>query len=113
MEATALLLHSLLSFSEGSLDSEEVVPCLKRLTLGVTTAPAEYKGHGSIEAARGGIMRAMMALPDQGEAAFIAPPRPPPPSPPKSPPPPPLATSQFVWDALGRPTMTDGFKLAV
>ena len=113
VEATALLLHSLLSLSEGSVEAEAAVQCLKNLAKSIASAPAEdYKGQGSIEGARSGLVRAMMALPDQGESAFVAAPRPPPPSPPKSPPPPPLATSQFIWDALGRPEMTDGFKLA-
>ena len=113
VEATALLLHSLLSFNEGSVGAEEAVQCLKRLTQCITLVPKEgYEGQGSIEGAKSAVVRAMMALPDQGGTAFVAAPRPPPPSPPKSPPPPPLATSQFVWDALNRPEMTDGFKLA-
>ena len=33
------------------------------------------------------------------------------PSPPPTPPPPPLATNKFLWDALGRPEMTDGGTL--
>ncbi|KAG1657264.1 hypothetical protein FOA52_010835 [Chlamydomonas sp. UWO 241] len=41
----------------------------------------------------------------------IAEPCPPPASPPATPPPPPLATSQFLWDSLGRPSMTDGSNI--
>jgi len=51
---------------------------------------------------------AMFCLP---EANFHALYRPPPESPPPSPPPPPLATSRFLWDALGRPDMIDGLEL--
>ena len=51
---------------------------------------------------------AMFCLP---EADFHARYRPPPESPPPSPPPPPLATSKFLWDALGRPDMIDGLEL--
>lgn len=51
---------------------------------------------------------AMFCLP---ESNFHAPNRPPPESPPPSPPPPPLATSKFLWDALGRPEMIDGVDL--
>lgn len=113
VEAVALLLHSLLSFTPGVLGEQEAVHCLKRLAQSIVAAPTEgYAGLGSVQAAKSGVLRAILALPDQGEAVFVAPPRPPPPSPPKSPPPPPLATSQFIWDALGKPEMTDGFKLA-
>lgn len=45
------------------------------------------------------------------EEHFTAQPEPPEPSPPSTPAPPPLVTSKFVWDALGRPAMVDGFDL--
>ena len=38
--------------------------------------------------------------------------RPPPEDSPPPPPPPPLATSRFIWDALGRPEVIDGMDLA-
>jgi hypothetical protein len=40
---------------------------------------------------------------------FTARPEPPPPSPPTTPPPDPLITSKYLWDALGKPAMVDGF----
>jgi hypothetical protein len=58
--------------------------------------------------ATGAVAAALLVLPD---AALYAPPWPPAPSPPPTPPPPPLPTSQFLWDALGRPVMSDGIKL--
>ena len=61
--------------------------------------------HPTPEHLRQAVMRALLALP---EKAFVPPPRPPLPSPPPTPPPPPLATSQFAWDALDRPCVTDG-----
>jgi hypothetical protein len=51
------------------------------------------------------IARALLLLPGE---AFVPPARPPLPSPPATPPAPPLPTSQFAWDALGRPYITDG-----
>lgn len=42
---------------------------------------------------------------------FQPPVRPPLPSPPPTPPPPLLPTSQFAWDALGRPVVNDGLTL--
>jgi hypothetical protein len=42
------------------------------------------------------------------EESFRAKPRPPLASPPRTPSPPPLPTSQYLWDALGRPEVTDG-----
>ena len=40
---------------------------------------------------------------------FTARPEPPPSSPPVTPPPDPLVTSKYLWDALGKPAMVDGF----
>ncbi|WIA13458.1 hypothetical protein OEZ85_007038 [Tetradesmus obliquus] len=51
------------------------------------------------------IARALLLMPEE---AFVPPARPPLPSPPATPPAPPLPTSQFAWDALGRPYITDG-----
>lgn len=51
------------------------------------------------------VAAASLLLPDH---LLLASPRPPLVSPPGTPPPPPLPTSQYVWDALGRPAMTDG-----
>lgn len=59
-------------------------------------------------AAATSVSRALMVVAD---ADLRAPAWPPLPSPPPTPPPPPLPTSQFVWDALGRPIMSDGVKL--
>lgn len=56
------------------------------------------------------VSRASMMIPDD---KIIAPARPPLPSPPATPPPPPLPTAAYIWDALGRPTMTDGIVLPV
>lgn len=63
------------------------------------------KAHGAPAHVRSAVSRALLLLPD---AALVPPPRPPLPSPPPTPPPPPLPTSQFAWDALGRPCVTDG-----
>jgi hypothetical protein len=51
------------------------------------------------------VARTLLLLPEQ---AFVPAARPPLPSPPATPPAPPLPTSQFAWDALGRPYITDG-----
>ncbi|GAX84551.1 hypothetical protein CEUSTIGMA_g11972.t1 [Chlamydomonas eustigma] len=80
------------------LSTHQAISCLKGLAEMVRAEPGG-------EVARSEIVRAIMVLP---ETELIAPARPPLPSPPKTPPPLPLATSQFVWDALGRPIMTDG-----
>ena len=77
---------------------QDAVVCLKALA-------AITRGSPGAEVARSSVVRAMLVL---TEAEFAAPARPPLPSPPGTPPPLPLATSQFVWDALGRPSMTDG-----
>eukprot|EP00798_Chlamydomonas_sp_ICE-L_P003099 gene3099-13113_t len=60
--------------------------------------------HGS-KTEKATVARASLVLPD---GDIIAKARPPLASPPPTPAPPPLATSLYVWDALGRPQMTDG-----
>jgi len=52
--------------------------------------------------------RALVVLP---LGSYVVPARPPPLTPPRTPEPPPLATTQFVWDALERPVITDGSLL--
>ncbi|GIL86650.1 hypothetical protein Vretimale_11532 [Volvox reticuliferus] len=88
--------------SDVELSSEDAVKALKDL------AKMERKGN-SDPWATAAVAAALLVLP---ESAIYAPPWPPLPSPPPTPPPPPLPTSQYLWDALGRPVMTDGIKLA-
>lgn len=64
--------------------------------------------HPASLAAQQAIARGLLLLPEE---VYIAPARPPLPSPPPTPPAPPLPTSQFAWDALGRPLVTDGAVL--
>ncbi|KAG2423433.1 hypothetical protein HXX76_015304 [Chlamydomonas incerta] len=71
-------------------------------------ALARLARRGNDHWALSAVAAALMVLPDE---ALYARPWPPLPSPPPTPPPPPLPTSQFLWDALGRPVMTDGIKL--
>ena len=100
-EAIAALLQLLVtSAREGGpavAAHTELVACIRGLAEAVQT-------RGSAVACSN-VVRSILLLP---ESDLVAPARPPPPSPPHTPPPLPLATSQFVWDALGRPNMTDG-----
>lgn len=54
------------------------------------------------------LSRALLTLPLED---YVVEARPPPLTPPRTPSPPPLATSQFIWDALDRPVITDGSVL--
>ncbi|EFJ46475.1 hypothetical protein VOLCADRAFT_121065 [Volvox carteri f. nagariensis] len=88
--------------SDTDLSSEDAVKALKELAKMVRKATSpDPKAITAVAAA-------LLVLP---ESAIYAPPWPPLPSPPPTPPPPPLPTSQYLWDALGRPVMTDGIKL--
>ncbi|GLC41705.1 hypothetical protein PLESTB_000686000 [Pleodorina starrii] len=86
--------------SETELSDDEAVAALKEL--------ARVARKGGDPWVPSTVAAALLALP---ETAIYAPPWPPLPSPPPTPPPPPLPTSQYLWDALGRPVMTDGIKL--
>ncbi|MEW5314027.1 MAG: hypothetical protein WDW38_005555 [Sanguina aurantia] len=81
----------------GGLSQDDAVTILKQLAVAALATGDKV--------AISAVARALMVLPEE---ALLASPRPPLPSPPRTPPPPPLATSQFVWDALGRPVMSDG-----
>ncbi|KXZ49106.1 hypothetical protein GPECTOR_23g37 [Gonium pectorale] len=86
--------------AEVTMSTSELVEALKAL--------AQLARKGSDPWATSAVAAALLALP---EGALYAPPWPPLPSPPPTPPPPPLPTSQYLWDALGRPVMTDGIQL--
>ncbi|PNW73249.1 hypothetical protein CHLRE_14g624900v5 [Chlamydomonas reinhardtii] len=86
--------------TEEELPTRDITETLKAL--------ARLARRGNDHWALSAVAAALMLLPDE---ALYAPPWPPLPSPPPTPPPPPLPTSQFLWDALGRPVMTDGIKL--
>ena len=94
------------SASTPSFSRQQAVSCLKGLAVIVRGfCSASAAGKGGEVVSQSDLVRAMLNL-TSGE--FVAPARPPLPSPPGTPPPQPLATSQFVWDALGRPDMADG-----
>ncbi|GFR44224.1 hypothetical protein Agub_g5413 [Astrephomene gubernaculifera] len=86
--------------AEEELSDEELLAALKAL--------AALARRGISPWATSSVAAALLTLP---QTALFAPPWPPLPSPPPTPPPPPLPTSQYLWDALGRPVMTDGVKL--
>ncbi len=83
-----------------AVGSDEACEVLKGL--------AKVASQGDDTGAKSAVAHALLVLPDR---ALYAPAWPPLPSPPPTPPPPPLPTSQFLWDALGRPVMSDGIKL--
>lgn len=100
-ETIATLLQLLVTSSREKgpavAEHRELVACVKGL--------AEVAQARGSAVACSNVVRTALLL---SESDLVAPARPPPPSPPRTPPPLPLATSQFVWDALGRPNMTDG-----
>ena len=71
----------------------------------VPQALARAAASGGRAADLAAISAALLLVPEE---MLRAPPRPPLPSPPRTPSPPPLPTSQYAWDALGRPAVTDG-----
>lgn len=99
MEAMGLIQKMVEAQLEQQVPLQPLIPIFKSLAVKLAQGPTYCSS---------ALARVLLLLPQE---VLVPPPRPPLPSPPRTPSPPPLPTTQYLWDALGRPPCLDGVAL--